>query len=362
MNEFLAKLIEELARSKGPDQRAELLARIAGIRARLRDFDGARKAIDDLRAIYGDGRSGVVTVSIMLAEGLLHQFESFRRQALDKFTRAQVLSIGMGYEAGIALSSAWKANYHFEFEEYEQMVQALRLAVLHTQSTNYDAATRLGITLFNAFAITGNNTAAQYWFMQAREAAAKNKDRSSIEALLYNRAAFLITRARAENCFTPIALDHLKALRMDISSAKNFQDLSNIGTLPEHLRLWDARLKILECEYGLAESILREIRGEERFSNHNFSKSFIDLEMAYCQANSGNLVEALSGFPELGGQAFDGLDVDEQLVAAWIKQRLAELDTRFGDPVQAKQLTDSAASSYRTMMDSLSGKLSEFIR
>jgi hypothetical protein len=360
MNEFLSRLLEDLQRAHSPDRRAELLARIAGMRARLGDFDGSRKAVEDLRAIYGDGRSGVVTVSIMLAEGMLHFYESFRPQALDRFSRAQLLSIGMKYDAGIALSSAWKSNYHFEFEEYEEMAAALRLAVRHADKENLDAISRIGITLFSAFSIAGNGDAAQHWFMRAREAAAKNGDRLTIEGLLYSRAAFLVTHARAENCIQAVDVDHLRMLRMEVSSAKNFQDLSKMASLPEHLRLWDARLRMLEGEYRSAEEVLREVRDGRRFASHNFSTAFVDLEIAYCQAYAGDVASAQETLSALPEQDFGNLDVDEQLVAAWIKQKLSELDTQFGDPVKARLLTESAVIAYRAMMDDLGGKLSEF--
>jgi hypothetical protein len=362
MNEFLSRLLEELQRAHDPDRRAELLARIAGIQARLGDFEGSRKAIEDLRSIYGDGRSGVVTISIMLAEGILHYYESFRPQALDRFSRAQLLSIGMNYGRGIALSSAWMSNYYFEFEEYEEMANSLRLAVRHSDSDNYDAIARTGMVLSSAFSISGNSNAAQYWFMQAREAAAKTGDRLIIEGLLYNKAAFLVTHARAENCIEAVHVDHLRMLRMEVSSAKNFQELSKMASLPEHLRLWDARLRMLEGDFKSAEVLLREIREGRRFSNHNFSKAFVDLEIAYCQANSGNMADARESFPPLNEQDFGHLDVDEQLVAAWIKQKLAELDPHFGDPVNARQLTETAAGAYRAMMDGLGQKLSEFVQ
>jgi hypothetical protein len=117
---------------------------------------------------------------------------------------------------------------------------------------------------------------------------------------------------------------------------------------------------MLEGEYELAAALLREIRDEQTFASHNFSKAFIDLEISYCRANSGDLAGAENGLPALSEQDFDHFDVDEQLVAAWIKQKLAELDSRFGDPVEAKLLTESAAEAYQAMMGGLSSKLSEF--
>lgn len=360
MNEFLERLLKELLQVHDPDRRAELLARIAGIRARVGDFDGAQQTIDELRAIYGDGRSGVVTVSINLAEGLVHHYRAFRPQALDRFTRAQVLSVAMKYSPGVALSSAWKANYHFEFEEYEDMSRCLLLAVQHVTETDHDALTRLGMILFNAFTMLGDTKASQSWFLRTKDAALANKDRSSVEALLYNKAAFSVTRARVEHCLAPIGREELRTIRMDALSARNYREISRLASLPEHLVLWDARLKILEGDYASALPQLAEVRDSDRFSAHNFSKAFIDLEIAYCQAMCGDLSTARSLPLQSSDFAFENFDVDEQLVAAWMKVRLGELDHALAVQEGTQATLDKCAEQYKKMMGRLADQLTPF--
>ncbi len=360
MNEFLQRLLNELSQATNLDRRAELLARIAGIRARLRDFEGAKRTIDDLRSIYGDGRSGVVTVSINLAEGLVHHFGSFEPQALDRFNRAQVLSVAMKYSAGVALASAWKANYHFEFEEYDEMAQSLHLARQHASEDNFDALTRLGMILFNSFTMVGDKRAAQLWFLRTKDAASKNKDRSSIEALLYNRAAFSVTRARAEHCLAPVAPEDLPSLRMDVQSAKNYQDLSKLASLPDHLVLTTARLNMLEGNYEQARELLLSLRDSDRFAKHNFSSSFIDLEIAFCQAKGGDL-SAAKALPLVSSDfAFGSFDVDEQLVAAWLKLQLAEIDEGLANKQEALVGLQHSRDQYEAMMQRLSSHLAPF--
>lgn len=360
MNEFLQRLLNELSQAGDPDRRAELLARIAGIRARLRDFEGAKRTIDDLRSIYGDGRSGVVTVSINLAEGLVHHFGSFEPQALDRFNRAQVLSVAMKYSAGVALSSAWKANYHFEFEEYDEMARCLLLARQHASEDNYDALTRLGMILFNSFTMVGNKQAAQLWFLRTKDAASKNKDRSSIEALLYNRAAFSVTRARAEHCLAPAAPEELRTLRMDVQSAKNYQDLSKLASLPDHLVLTTARLNMLEGNYAQARELLLTLRDSDRFAKHNFSSSFIDLEIAFCEAKAGDLSAAKALPLASPDYAFSTFDVDEQLVAAWLKLQLADIDESLANRQESLVGLRQASDQYEAMMQRLSSHLVPF--
>lgn len=360
MNEFLQRLLNELSQATDPDRRAELLARIAGILARLRDFEGAKRTIDDLRSIYGDGRSGVVTVSINLAEGLVHHFGSFGPQALDRFNRAQVLSVAMKYSAGVALSSAWKANYHFEFEEYDEMARCLLLARQHSSEDNYDAMTRLGMILFNSFTMVGDTRAAQLWFLRTKDAASKNRDRSSIEALLYNRAAFSVTRARAEHCLAPVTPEALRDLRMDVQSAKNYQDLSKLASLPDHLVLTTARLNMLEGNYEQARELLLTLRDSDRFAKHNFSSSFIDLEIAFCKAKVGDLSAARALPLASPDFAFGTFDVDEQLVAAWLKLQFADMDETLASKQDALAGLQRSRDQYEAMMQRLASHLVSF--
>lgn len=84
MNEFLERLVKEQQQVHDPERRAELTAPIAGIRARAGDFDDAKRNIDEPRAICGDGRSGVVAVSINLAEGLVHHCRALLAELGDK--------------------------------------------------------------------------------------------------------------------------------------------------------------------------------------------------------------------------------------------------------------------------------------
>jgi tetratricopeptide (TPR) repeat protein len=360
MNEFLSKLRSRLRSAETADERAEILAKMAGILARLQRFDEARQTIDELRKTYADGRSGVVTVWIMVAEGLVHHYEQFRPEATDRMTRAQVLSVAMKYDPVIALASAWKAQFHFEFGVYDEMLKCLELAVKHTDDKNHDANIRMSIVLCNAFMISGDAPAAQHWFMRARRSAEKNEDRASIEALLYNRAALRITRARAENCLRAIEGDELRGIRMEVLSAVNYQALSQLASLPEHLRLWDARLKILEGEFQSALDTLIQTREEPRFAEHNFSRNYIDLEIAYCEFQVGRVDEALVIFEKIRDVSFDEFDVDEQMVAAWLRHRLAEADNRFSSGFETVSELHSATGRYEETMSSLARGLLPF--
>ena len=189
MSQLLLRLRAELQATDDAERQAELLARIAGQLARLGQFDQARQAIAELRAIYGDGRSGRATVWIMLAEGLVHFYSECHALALDRMTRAQVLAVAMKLSDVVAIVSAWKAQIEFETPKYDAMIQSLNIGLTHVSDDDLDAQTRLAIVLSNSFMICGDVDEAQRWFIRGRNYALRNGDQASIEALLYNRAA-----------------------------------------------------------------------------------------------------------------------------------------------------------------------------
>ncbi len=360
MNQLLTRLQQELQSATEPDHRAELLARIAGNLARMKRFPESRQVVEDLRRTYGDGRSGRVTVWIMLAEGLTQLYEQLTPDAGDRIKRALTLGVAMKYPTMIALAAAWKAHLEFEWGNYGEMVKSLKLALDHCEEANLDAGTRLAMVLCNAFTICGDRSSSQYWFLKAKDSASKNGDQPSTMALIYNRAAFLTTRARAENCIQSVSADLLHPIRMEFESARNFQGLTRLVAYPSHLQLWDARLQILEGKYTSAIQALEAVRTESPFSEHNFSQSFIDLEICFCKTKSGQLDDALWAFDRSAGLELDQMDVDEQMIGAWLLWTLTTMDSRFGEQSNCFENFRTRKEAYERTINALAEMLAGF--
>jgi tetratricopeptide (TPR) repeat protein len=346
MSQLLLRLERELQLASHPDHRAEILARMAAYLGRVGRFDEARGHIDSLRKIYGDGRSGRVTVWVMLAEGLAHLFEDLSPQAMDRITRALMLGVAMKYSPIVGLAAAWKAHMEFQSGDYDSMVRSLNLSAQHAEDADLDATTRRSIVLCNAYMICGERSVAQSWFLLAKDCAVKNGDQASLEALIYNRAAFLTTWLRAENCINPVSKDELKHVRMEIASARNFQDLTGVAALTVHIHLWDARLHLLEGDYIGAIERLSAIRKELPPSEYSFSQAYIDLEICFALAKSGQLPEALAIHSILPQLDMSRLDIDEQLVAVWIRRQLTDFGEQFGRTESFELELDQLRAAY----------------
>lgn len=337
MSQLLIRLEGALALETDPIQHAEIVARLACAYARVGRFAEAQSAVGNVRKTFGDGRSGRVTIMIMLAEATILFYQDLSPAALDRITRAQFLAKAIRAPSLIALTSAWKAQIEFERSQFDRMIHSLKLAMSSATDGDHDANARVAIILCNSYLLCGDRRSAQHWFLRARESALADGDQASIEALLYNRAAFGLAALRADRCLGRGIEADLRGIRLEIESAKNLQDLTGVASLTNHIRLWDARLLTLEGSFAAAIILLSRVRDQKPFASYNFSASLIDLEIAFCLIQLGKATEAYEVFRAVRPDVMDKLDVDEELAATWMLVEMSKVDRRF-------QLSDSNAS------------------
>ena len=323
MSELLQRLLHELSLLTDPAARAQQIARIAAVHARFGRFDEARLAINAIKEQFGKGESGRVTVWKMIAEGLVFHYEDLSPAALERIGGALALGRAMQYPTVIALASAWKAHIEFERSDFLNMKESLGVALQFVGPTDHDAHTRISMVLANAFMICGDRVRMQAWFMRGRDHAVKNRDRASVEALQYNKAAFATAWARVSACCAPIDAQELSHLRGEVNSARNLQELARIDALPGHIRLIDARLLMLEARYDLAVEALNEVRSTEPFASHNFHQSYIDLEIQFCAVRLGGADFSIVHRYTDVLQQISRLDIDERIVACWMLAEIA---------------------------------------
>ncbi len=360
MSQLLNRLQREFAACSDSLARAELLARISGNFARIGKFDEARQCIVDLRRDYSGEKSGPATVWIMLAEGLLHLFSDLNPLALDRISRAQLLGLAMKYPTAVALASAWKAHLEFESSQFGAMVQSIRLGLKHAHADDHDSRVRLAMVLANAFMISGDQVTSQVWFAKARDHAVKNGDQASIEALLYNRTAFRIAAIRSDRCINNKSQADLIIVRKEVESATNLQDLIKVGALTNHIHLWNARLFMLERDFAKAISQLASSRQGAPFANYNFSQQMIDLEMAYCLANLGEIDDALRVHSTVDLNSMDHLDIDEKLVAFSMQSELETMDAGFKRGIDTQSRLEQLKLQYVSDQSLLRSSLNEW--
>jgi tetratricopeptide (TPR) repeat protein len=357
MSQLLLRLEREIQTSESPDSIATAQAQRAAYLARVGRFQEAKESIALLRRTYGDGRNGAVTVWIMLAEGLAQLYENLQPHAIDRIKRAQLLSKLLEHRELWALSSAWKAHIEFETSQYTAMFESLALALEKLDASNSAAGSRICMVIADAHFLCGDDESGHKWFMQSRVFALNDGDQATIDALLYNRAAFRMSRLRSESCFAPVNGERLSRIRTETMSAKNYQDMTRISALSDFIALSDARLSVVEGKYESAVVALTSVRSSRQFASYNFSEALVDLETAYCLEKLGRRAEALDVFPEKTSLNLENLDIDEQLRACWTLCELAARSKDFGDAALWGERFEAVSGTYASTIASLNAGL-----
>lgn len=360
MSEYLSRLEAAIANEPDPAKRAELVATKAAYVARVGKFDEARQLIAEIRQQFGRGQNGRVTVRLMLAEGLMHAFESYSLEGLDRIVRAQALSTAMRSADLTALTSAWRAHCQSERSEWVGMSRSLQTALSLASERDHDALSRVGMTLANAFASCGDTARANAWYAVCRHHALEAGDRATIEAFLYNKASFAMAWLRAEACCgTPVGDLAARASR-EMTSARNLHELEGVSAGTPYMRLWEARALLATGQFGQAKTLLEALREESSFADYNVNPALIELEIAYCMCHLGLVDEASQRFLSSARADFSSLHSDEQLVASWLVFRLSEAAEAFGPPGECKMQLEEARQIFQSSVAELREVLAQF--
>jgi tetratricopeptide (TPR) repeat protein len=347
MSQLLLRLNEALKSASNPVDRAEILARKACYLARIGQFEEVRRLVSEVRAIYGDGTQPKILCWVMLAEGITENYQNMSPRAKDRILRAQLISIAMKDRTLAAVTSAWRAHIEFETSDFSAMSVALRTAISHADPENHEAQSRVAMIVADCFYLCGDRKRAQDWFMKSRSHALEAGDQATLDALLYNRAAFGMAWLRAEQCFEQQDRELISLVKLEIASAKNFQTITQTAALTHFIHLCEARILMLSEGYEGALRVLEAVRGFGPFAGYNFSAELIDLDIVFCLQKMGETAQALHRYAAIRDIRLENYDVDDRLVATWLIHELAQTDELFGDVEALLPRLNQCRSEYR---------------
>ncbi len=353
MNPFLARLDHELRSLSNTEARAQLVARSAGYLARIGDFESAKASINQIRNEFGDGRSGRVTIAVMIAEALVFHYQSLDSRAFDRIIRAQFLGRFTNDEALEAVASAWRAHFEFDHSKFREMYLSLGIAIHRTSTENNEANARIANVLCKVATLCGEEALAKAYFKSGREFALKEKDLASVEAMQHNRAAFRLAYARSRMCFQSLSKSEIDEIRTDVETAKSLQNLSGVKALSSYIALCDARMLILEEQFERAIQALKALQESGPYPEGSFTVGLINLEIMYCLGRMNKIDDVLSLLEPSSDIDLSKVDFDERLVATWIQRQLSEIDSRLGNPELSASRFESACKDYEESLSDL---------
>jgi len=359
MSKLLARLETQQKGTNDSFELARIKAQRSCYLSRVGRFEESRSLIAELRKDFGAGQNSRISIWIMLSEGIAEMFENISPVARDRIARAQLIALAIQDRELGAITSAWKAHADFEISDFDAMLKSLKVAQNLADVENLDAQTRIAVIMSNCFYLCGDRDNGQKWFMRCRNHAIAAGDQAMTDALLYNRAAFTVSSLRAQRCLSDIDPSLLNLVHLEVASARNFQVMTRDLSLTHLIELCDARVLLMKNDFSSAYRALEKMRSAGPFAKYNFSEAMIDLEMAMCASGLGRKSEVVELCIRASKFDFTSLDIDDQLVAAWIKTQLVVENSNCGDAVVCAQNLAEISARYVSHRDGLESKVTD---
>jgi hypothetical protein len=350
---FVKKLVDQISATSDPSDRAILQADLAAYKARIGDFEGVDALIAELRAQYGDGRNARVSIMIMAVEAQQIYFKQLGPMARDRMARAQLLSVAIRDAKLTALTSAWLAHIDFNFQKHNEMARNIRMSIDTIGKDDHLAASRLALTLGDAFFAAELPTHGKRWYSKAHEHAIKLGDHTAIAALTYNKAALGTFVARIQAVENKIPADQISLLSGEVKTARSYQAVVQVQSLQNLLSHATSGVQLLQENYESALKSLQDlIACSAVFSPVGHPVSF-KCDIILCMAKTGRKDEAHLLLNSLTDSEIEELPADDRLVAlAALRKAILEL----GDDKLMDRYSDAFESTmieYKTKTEEL---------
>lgn len=335
-------------------------ALLAGGYARLGSFEAAEAEISSLRAEFGDGRSGRVSIMIMCAEAQLIYYKNLGDQARDRMMRAQILSVASRDASLSALTSAWLAHICFNLHRHDEMARSVKTCLDTISVEDHEAASRLALTLGDAFYAAEQPEIGNRWYAKAHERAVKLGDHSVVAALTYNRAAMGTFLARLRAVDAAIDPDSVARHLSEVRSAVNYQAIAQLTSLQALLDYSLASVHLLADKHAEATAILDRMVASQPNTSPIDRSLVLRCDLALCLAKLGRLEEASACVGLVPLERLIAYTPDDQVVALSALAEAALACGRDSDHAAALDALSTARDEHRAVVDALQGSLASF--
>lgn len=357
---YIGRIKQAIAEGGDSSTQAVRRALLAGGYARLGSFEAAEAEVAGLRAEFGDGRSGRVSIMIMCAEAQLIYYKNLSDQARDRMMRAQVLSVASRDAWLSAFTSAWLAHICFNLHRHDEMARSVKTCLDTISAEDHEAASRLALTLGDAFYAAEQPEIGNRWYVKAHEHAVKLGDHSIIGALTYNRAAMGTFLARIRAVDTTPEPEAVARHMGEVRSAVNYQAIAQLTSLQALLDYSLASVLLLAGKHADAAAILSKMV-EAKPNTSPFDRSLVlQCDLALCLAKSSQIDEARACVARIPIERLTACTPDDQLVALSALAQAALSCGLESDHAAARSALSTARHEHRVAVAALRDNLAGF--
>jgi tetratricopeptide (TPR) repeat protein len=308
------RLEAESASCEDPIQRALIDAERAYHAARAGDFQSSRRLLSAIRGLPRAYFAPTVAIWVMLSEGIVEFFEDLNPHAQDRFRRAYALGVSIGSLDLQALASAWLAHIELNRRNYQAMVSSANQCLAIYPRGQSSSHARIFMVLANANLYAGNLARANAFYERARTIAIADGDRSTVGAIVYNRAVLLLNNFRLQALLDVGDNIDIGLVSMAVESAATFQNITQNRSLGELSLMGEARLAAMKGDFPFALKIFDKIRSSDHRHRGGAKDPLLDIEYASCLMRSGDVKTAEYILGSMSMARYIELDNDDRII------------------------------------------------
>jgi len=278
----VTRLSAEIAACSDEYLRAEFSAELACYFARDGDAERAAKITEELRSRFGSGKHARISILIMLIEALRFYFTDQDPRAHDRLRRACLISGMVRDRQLIALTEAWMAHLCFNQGRFSEFGASLARARANLDEDNLPAKCRLAISVADSYLLIGNQSASNFWYSVARDAAVRYGDQAAIGAVTYNRAALGVYALRTSLALGEDFAQDPSLLLVEVDSAINYQRVAGLTSLDQLLYTAKIGSLIALRQFSEARDLAQQLLGSVSTILNSAQQTMLAFDHALC--------------------------------------------------------------------------------
>ena len=284
----------------------------------------ALDSIDVVRKQFNNELHHEIASWLMLAEGVLHFFQSRPKEAYEKIRRAYGLAAAMETDSVLPTCAAWMAHIEFNDCRYERMAIYIEESLLSAAKDDHQARARASLVLGNAFMLAGDFSYARPWYEKARLCAAVEGDETTLSAMLYNVAAFRASNVRLADSFGIETSKEAHRAGMETSSSYVYDHMIATQVFNFSTKMLRGLLFTIDKKFVEAMEIFKTV---ELLTLPARMHGLVHVDMAWCAANLG-FDNQCTLHSKMAAEKL--ADISEDDDAAYVKSRLSQIAYKTG--------------------------------
>lgn len=334
----LARLDAAIASASSPVDACCLRAERAAWLGRQGQFDAARAALAEVRAVHDRAPHAAVAAWICLAEGLIEHHSHYAAEARDRIRRAYALSVAARLRPLIALSAAWVAHLDYLYGDLPGLTRHVAESLQEAADDHHAARSRASLVVASAFHWAGRLDRAQPWYQRARDHATAEGDQIAISAMMLNRAWIGGNQARVAAMYggdaSPPDAAALRQLMLAAESSAHFDEHVGKTSQRSLMPLLQAQLSMLQGDPDEALKLYEVQIPAAIQEGMAYMLPVFRADTAWCRVQLGQLDEARADVQ--AAEAAFGADCEEE-DRAIAHGRLAAVYAALGDAAASQQ-------------------------